>query len=141
MCYLLFSVNGAGKTTTISMLTGEFPPTSGRAFLGGFNVATEPREVQRLMGYCPQFDALNSLLTAKETLELYAKIRGVPDHKIGPMVFALFFSLSLSLFLCLCDKSLQLDRFSCLCLKGGLPDFSLGADGVPQQTGRHVFRR
>ncbi len=54
-CFGFLGVNGAGKTTTISMLTGEITPSSGAAYLGGYNVATDPVEVQKLMGYCPQF--------------------------------------------------------------------------------------
>jgi len=34
------------------------------------------------MGYCPQFDALDDLLTAKEHLYLYARLRGVPEDHI-----------------------------------------------------------
>lgn len=34
------------------------------------------------IGYCPQFDALLEFLTAKEHLELYARIKGVPELQI-----------------------------------------------------------
>jgi len=34
------------------------------------------------IGYCPQFDALFEYLTVKEHLELYARIKGVVDHRI-----------------------------------------------------------
>lgn len=34
------------------------------------------------IGYCPQFDALLEFLTAQEHLELYARIKGVPEYQI-----------------------------------------------------------
>lgn len=34
------------------------------------------------MGYCPQFDAINELLTGREHLELYAILRGVPEKEV-----------------------------------------------------------
>jgi len=78
-CFGLLGINGAGKTTTMAMLTGEFPPTSGKATLAGFDVATQRADVYRNLGFCPQFDALFEKLTAREHLEFYATIRGVPQ--------------------------------------------------------------
>lgn len=34
------------------------------------------------MGYCPQFDAINDLLTGREHLEFYAILRGVPEKEV-----------------------------------------------------------
>lgn len=34
------------------------------------------------MGYCPQFDGLDGLLTAAEHLQLYARLRGVPEGEV-----------------------------------------------------------
>jgi len=34
------------------------------------------------MGYCPQFDAIDDLLTGREHLYLYARLRGVPEEEI-----------------------------------------------------------
>jgi len=89
-------VNGAGKTTTLSMLVGEIVPSRGEAFLGGFNLASEPEHVRQLMGYCPQFDALHDQLTAKETLQFYGRLRGVPEEKLGSMVNYLINRLTLN---------------------------------------------
>jgi ABC-type Na+ transport system ATPase subunit NatA len=44
------------------------------------------RQVRRLVGYCPQFDALCDLLTGKEHLELYARIKGVEEGSIAAFV-------------------------------------------------------
>jgi ABC-type multidrug transport system fused ATPase/permease subunit len=70
-------INGAGKTTTLNMLTGDELCTSGTALLAGYDIVEEQAAVRRLLGYCPQFDALLDKLTAREHLELYARIKGV----------------------------------------------------------------
>jgi len=95
-CFGFLGVNGAGKTTTIKMLTGDVVPSEGDAWLGGFNIATQVPEVRRLMGYCPQFDALHELLTAEETLIMYGRFRGIPEHTLMPMVRFLIERLSLT---------------------------------------------
>ena len=40
-------------------------------------------EVRQNLGYCPQFDALCGLLTGREHLELYARLRGVPEKDVN----------------------------------------------------------
>jgi len=77
-------------------LVGDEIPTSGKAFLGGFNIATQPDEVHQLMGYCPQFDALHDLLTSRETLTFYGRLRGVPEENLYQMVDYLINRLSLN---------------------------------------------
>ncbi|XP_070785696.1 phospholipid-transporting ATPase ABCA1-like [Enoplosus armatus] len=81
-CFGLLGINGAGKTTTFKMLTGDIPVSSGEAFLNGYSIRTEMRDVHQNMGYCPQFDALDDLLTGREHLEFYARLRGVPEKEI-----------------------------------------------------------
>ncbi|XP_061690398.1 phospholipid-transporting ATPase ABCA1-like isoform X3 [Syngnathoides biaculeatus] len=81
-CFGLLGVNGAGKTTTFKMLTGDTTVTSGEAFLAGKSILRELDQVHQNMGYCPQFDAVNELLTGREHLELYAILRGVPGEEV-----------------------------------------------------------
>ncbi|XP_014907104.1 ATP-binding cassette sub-family A member 1-like isoform X2 [Poecilia latipinna] len=81
-CFGLLGVNGAGKTSTFKMLTGDSDVTSGEAYLAGKSVNTEINEVHQNMGYCPQFDAINDLLTGREHLEFYAILRGVPEKEV-----------------------------------------------------------
>eukprot|EP00850_Spirogloea_muscicola_P023272 SM000343S12828 [mRNA] locus=s343:29457:40992:- [translate_table: standard] len=78
-CFGLLGVNGAGKTTTLSMLTGEIRPTAGEAFVGGRSIITNLPGVQRLIGYCPQFDPLLDHMTGREHMEMYARLKGVPE--------------------------------------------------------------
>uniref|UniRef100_A0A669BJS1 P-type phospholipid transporter n=1 Tax=Oreochromis niloticus TaxID=8128 RepID=A0A669BJS1_ORENI len=82
-CFGLLGINGAGKTTTFKMLTGDIPVSSGEAFLNGYSIRTEMRSVHQNMGYCPQFDALDELLTGREHLEFYARLRGVPAREVA----------------------------------------------------------
>lgn len=77
---------GAGKTTTLSILSGEFPPTSGSAFIDGFDISLDQSKIRRKIGYCPQFDALLELLTVREHLELFARIKGIPKDSMEAVV-------------------------------------------------------
>ncbi|KAK7128111.1 hypothetical protein R3I93_020650 [Phoxinus phoxinus] len=82
-CFGLLGVNGAGKTSTFRMLTGDTRITYGEAFLSNHSVLTEMEKVHQLMGYCPQFDAISDLLTGREHLEFYARLRGVPEAQVA----------------------------------------------------------
>uniref|UniRef100_A0A8C1UG03 P-type phospholipid transporter n=1 Tax=Cyprinus carpio TaxID=7962 RepID=A0A8C1UG03_CYPCA len=82
-CFGLLGVNGAGKTTTFKMLTGDIDVTSGEAVVTGYSILTNILDVHQNMGYCPQFDAIDDLLTGREHLHLYARLRGVPESEIS----------------------------------------------------------
>ncbi len=62
----------------MKVLTGDELPTSGQGFIGGRNIVTNQIGARQLIGYCPQFDALLDLLSVREHLSMFAKIRGVP---------------------------------------------------------------
>lgn len=47
-----------------------------------FSILTNILDVHQNMGYCPQFDAIDELLTGREHLHLYARLRGVPEAEI-----------------------------------------------------------
>ncbi|XP_068775738.1 phospholipid-transporting ATPase ABCA7 isoform X2 [Struthio camelus] len=80
-CFGLLGVNGAGKTSTFKMLTGDTEVTLGEAWLKGHSVLTDLQSVHQNMGYCPQFDAVTDLLTGREHLEFYSRLRGVPEEE------------------------------------------------------------
>ncbi|CAK9108749.1 ABC transporter A family member 1 (ABC transporter ABCA.1) (AtABCA1) (ABC one homolog protein 1) (AtAOH1) [Durusdinium trenchii] len=75
--------NGAGKSTSTKMLTGEVLPSSGKAKLVGNDIIAQQSNLRRMIGYCPQFDALLELLTVREHLELYARIKCIPEDLVG----------------------------------------------------------
>ncbi|KAF0697422.1 Aste57867_11902 [Aphanomyces stellatus] len=85
-CFGYLGINGAGKTSTMKILTGDVLPSRGTAQLGGLDILSHQIEVRRLIGYCPQFDALIDLLTVREHLELFAAIKGVPTEHINQTV-------------------------------------------------------
>ncbi|XP_052174030.1 ABC transporter A family member 1 isoform X3 [Diospyros lotus] len=85
-CFGFLGTNGAGKTTTLSMLSGEEHPSDGTAFIFGKDISSNPKSAHRHIGYCPQFDALLEFLTVWEHLELYARIKGVPEYKLKDVV-------------------------------------------------------
>ena len=83
ICYQIFGlcgVNGAGKTSTFRMLTGQLVPSTGFASLGGHEIGK--RRSRRLIGYCPQMDAVDLLLTGRQVLEFYCQLKGIhqPDN-------------------------------------------------------------
>lgn len=51
-------------------------------FIFILSILTNIHNAHQSMGYCPQFDGLDSLLTASEHLRLYARLRGVPEKHI-----------------------------------------------------------
>ncbi|KAI4457978.1 atp-binding cassette transporter subfamily a abca [Holotrichia oblita] len=77
-CFGLLGVNGAGKTTTFKMMTGDVVMSHGNGWIRNFNMQTQMKQVQKNVGYCPQFDALLDDLTGKETLIMYCLLRGLP---------------------------------------------------------------
>ncbi|CAK64013.1 unnamed protein product (macronuclear) [Paramecium tetraurelia] len=73
----LLGPNGAGKTSIISTITGLYGCSDGTAFVGGYSIKQQMKEVQMRIGVCPQFDLLWPELTVEEHLLFYARLKGV----------------------------------------------------------------
>ncbi len=73
----LLGPNGAGKSTAIKILTTLLDATSGSATVAGFDVASQPIEVRRRIGYVPQMLSADGALTATENLVLSASLYGL----------------------------------------------------------------
>ncbi|MEM6107855.1 ATP-binding cassette domain-containing protein [Mycobacterium sp. 050272] len=73
----LLGHNGAGKTTTINILSTLIPPTSGRAVVAGYDIARHPAEVRASIATTGQFISLDPLLTGRENLVLFGRLRGL----------------------------------------------------------------
>ncbi|HEX3433809.1 MAG TPA: ATP-binding cassette domain-containing protein [Solirubrobacteraceae bacterium] len=77
----LLGPNGAGKTTTIRVLTTLLPPSSGRALVAGHDVRSQSLAVRSAIGYIPQAISVDGALTARENLDFYARVTGVPSRE------------------------------------------------------------
>ena len=55
-------------------------------YVAGYEVSKHPLEAFQHMGYCPQANALWPVVTVKEHLELFAKIRGIPWNEVNRVV-------------------------------------------------------
>jgi ABC-2 type transport system ATP-binding protein len=76
--YGFLGPNGAGKSTTVHMLTTLLPPTSGKAMVGGHDVATDGAGVRAAIGVALQEASLDPLLNAHEHMRLQCAMQNVP---------------------------------------------------------------
>ncbi len=74
--------NGAGKSTTMMILTTLLKPTSGNALISGFDVASNPTNVRKNIGYVQQESTVDEYLTGRENLILQAKLNHIPKNEI-----------------------------------------------------------
>src|SRR5213080_31893 len=65
----LLGPNGAGKSTTVGMLTTTIAPTSGRARLSGFDVASRPLAARRVSAVVFQESVIDRPLTGRRNLD------------------------------------------------------------------------
>jgi ABC-2 type transport system ATP-binding protein len=76
--YGLVGPDGAGKTTTLRILCGAIRADGGQALVGGVDVARDPEEVRRHLGYMPQRFSLYGDLTVRENIRFFADVYRVP---------------------------------------------------------------
>jgi ABC-2 type transport system ATP-binding protein len=77
----LLGPNGAGKSTLIRMMTTLIPITSGKATIGGHDVARDPNSARRMIGVIPQALTSDLDLTVEENMNIYAKLYDVPTKE------------------------------------------------------------
>jgi ABC-2 type transport system ATP-binding protein len=73
----LLGHNGAGKTTTINILSTLMRPSSGSATVAGYDIVRQPARVRASIAIAGQFTALDPVLTGRENLVLYGRLRGL----------------------------------------------------------------
>jgi ABC-2 type transport system ATP-binding protein len=77
----LLGPNGAGKTTLMKILATLLEPDAGRVEVGGIDFVARKPEARRVLGYLPQEFGLYPTLTAEQTLDYFARLKGVADAK------------------------------------------------------------
>jgi len=94
-CFALLGVNGAGKSTTFKSLTRDIVPTTGEIHIQNFDVQQEFTSARKLIGYCPQYDAIFPLMSVEEHLYYYARIKGIHSKRMKMAVEKAISDLSL----------------------------------------------
>jgi ABC-2 type transport system ATP-binding protein len=77
----LLGPNGAGKTTLIRILTTLMRQSSGEVFIEGLDPRTHGREIRSLIGVVSQENSLDRYITARENLELHARLHGMESGR------------------------------------------------------------
>ncbi len=77
--YGILGPNGAGKTTTINMLLGILPITSGAIHIAGLDIAKNPEKVKQLIGMMTQETVVETDLTARQNLEIFAALYHISE--------------------------------------------------------------
>ena len=72
--------NGAGKTSTMRILTTLMLPTSGQAFVAGYEVTKDPKAVRRSIGYMPDFFGVYDDMKVWEYLDFFAACYDIPER-------------------------------------------------------------
>jgi ABC-2 type transport system ATP-binding protein len=79
-------LNGAGKTTTLKVLGCVLLPTAGQVTVDGIDIARDPHEIRRRIGFLPDTPPLYSEMTVGRYLTFAAELRGVPGTEAGKAV-------------------------------------------------------
>jgi len=84
----LLGPNGAGKSTTIKILTCQFPPTTGTAYIGGLNTVLDAIEIKRKIGVVFESQNLYEELSVYENLNFFRRLYSYPKEKISEVLKA-----------------------------------------------------
>ncbi|XVE56976.1 hypothetical protein DITRI_Ditri04bG0054700 [Diplodiscus trichospermus] len=85
-CFGMLGPNGAGKTSLINMMIGLTKPTSGTAYVQGFDILTDMDTIYTSMGVCPQHDLLWETLTGWEHLLFYGRLKNLRGSALNRAV-------------------------------------------------------
>ena len=94
----LLGPNGAGKTTTLRILSTALKPTSGTIVVDGVDVARNPGEVRRRIGFLSGSTGLYARLTPREIAAYFGRLYGMSEGDIRRRSEELFERLAMSDF-------------------------------------------
>ena len=94
----LLGPNGAGKTTALRILSTVLQPTSGRAVIAGYDVATHPYEVRHNIGFVSNNTAIYDRMTAWEMVQYFGRLYGIPDDQLRERMRLVFEQLQMEEF-------------------------------------------
>ena len=78
----LLGPNGAGKTTTLRMLYTLMAPDRGQVLVDGIDAAVDPLSVRRQLGVLPDARGLYKRLTARENVDYFGRLQGLPEDEL-----------------------------------------------------------
>ena len=74
--------NGAGKSTTMKIITGYLQQSGGEAYVCGINVAEQPLETKKKIGYLPELNALYYDMYVREYLSFVAEVHQIENKNL-----------------------------------------------------------
>jgi len=90
--------NGAGKTTTLRMLATILEPSAGTAVVCGHDVVEHPERVRANVGFLSTATALYHRLTARELVQYFGRLNGIPENTLKQRVEKIFDRLDMNGF-------------------------------------------
>ena len=84
--FAILGPNGSGKTTTLKCVAGLVSPSAGQVLVDGLDPWTDAVRAKRLFSYLPQRVAFPEMLTAREILQFYCRLRKLPTERVAQVL-------------------------------------------------------
>ncbi len=94
--FAMLGPNGSGKTTLMRILTTQFKPTSGEAYIFGLNASKNDSQIRKIISYVPQEISVWNDITGFENLLIYSKVYGLPSKNRKQIIWEALESMGLN---------------------------------------------